>query len=74
MKTIPVLTAVAVVGLIATSLIVPPDRLVVGLLLTVSALAHSMALMMWVGLMSLAGWIAFHFLSHGADRHAPTPV
>ncbi len=74
MKTIPVLTAVAVVGLIATSLIVPPDRLVVGLLLTVSALAHSMALMMWVGLMSLAGWIAFHFLSHGADHHAPTPV
>lgn len=74
MKTIPVVTAVAVVGLIATSLVVPPDRIIVGLLLAFAAVAHSMALLMWIGLMGLTGWIVFHFLSHGTDHHSPSHV
>ncbi len=74
MKTTPVVTSVALIALIATSLIVPPDRFAVGLLMAVSAFAHVMALLMWIGLMGLAGWIAFHFFSHGADHHAPSAV
>ncbi|MBF0162630.1 MAG: hypothetical protein HQL88_10115 [Magnetococcales bacterium] len=73
MKTIP-LTCVAGVGLLSVLWVVPMDRLAVVLFVAIVTIAHTMAVLLWVSLMALAGWLVWFFCKHGNCAGALHPA